>query len=57
MIRYIETTAEITGGKTESILDKGNPYLQARAICINKFRQPEKKKRKYSPKESRRKDK
>ena len=29
--------------RTESILDKKNPYLQARAICINKFRQPVKK--------------
>ena len=44
-------------GKTESILDKENPYLQARTkYNIIKSRQLEKK-GKYSPKESRRKDK
>ena len=47
VIRYIETTAEITGGKTERILDKKNLCLQARAIYIYiyiKFHQPVKEK-------------
>ena len=45
VIRYIETTAEITGGKTERILDKENLCLQAGAIYIYiQFRQPVKEK-------------